>query len=256
MEEESSTNEVGKNVISINMESAIKEKKTGIESGIEEVIVETQFSTDENIFTDTQVEQIDSLYVDNTDMEVKMDTGPRNIEYIKINASGIKRRKINYSITPDNSKVMGFDLLKPLDNVPTKKWIYSSGSEIYPVPQKSEKLLECTPKKVMKYLYSPLGVSPKVQSQLPNKDDGALGHSRMADQLDEDFNHYQDSLTENNIQTIYVHTLSDPDEAISMNDDNADYSADNTVQIIPVANDNDDSDSNIDYDIVSVDSFL
>ncbi|XP_026811019.1 uncharacterized protein LOC113552357 [Rhopalosiphum maidis] len=275
MEEEYSTNDIEENFLSKDMDIITEEEKTEIESGIEEVIIETQYPTDENIFTDTEIEQIDPLYIDNSDIEVKMDTGKKNIENIKISAMDIKDRKINNLRTSDPSKVIEIDLLKPLDNPPIDytlyghsdgkekltEFKYSCGSESYPNPPKSEKLLDVgTPKKVIKYLYSPLGVSPRVPSQMkpevPVEDGNYVGLSKMADQLDEDFNNYQASLTDDNVQTIYVHTISDTDEPISLNDDNADNSTDNNVQIIPVVNENDDSDSNIDYDIVSVHSFL
>lgn len=274
MEEEYLTNDIEENFLSKDMDIT-EEEKTEIESGIEEVIIETQYPTDENIFTDTEIEQIDPFYIDNSDIEVKMDTGKKNIENIKISAMDIKDRKINNLRTLDPSKIIEIDLLKPLDNPPIDytlyglsdgkekltEFKYSCGSDSYPNPPKSEKLLDVgTPKKVIKYLYSPLGVSPRVPPQMkpeiPVEDGNYVGLSKMADQLDEDFNNYQASLTDDNVQTIYVHTISDTDEPISLNDDNADNSADNTVQIIPVANENDDSDSNIDYDIVSVHSFL
>ncbi|XP_025199138.1 uncharacterized protein LOC112597341 [Melanaphis sacchari] len=274
MEEEYSTNDIEENFLSKEMDIT-EEEKTEIESGIEEVIVETQFPTDENIFTDSEIEQIDSLYVDNTDIEVKMDTGKKNFENIKIGSIDFKDRKINNSRTSDTSKVIEFDLLKPLDSVPidyTKYGLpdekeklpeekYSCDSKSYPNPPKSEKTLDLgTPKKVMKYLYSPVEVSPRVPPQVKPEisveDGNYLGLSKMADQLDEDFNNYQASFIDDNVQTIYVHTISDTDDPISLNDDNVDNSADNSIQIIPVVNENDDSDSNIDYDIVSVHSFI
>ncbi|XP_060862098.1 uncharacterized protein LOC132939093 [Metopolophium dirhodum] len=266
-EEEYSTNEAEENVLSKEMDTTTEEEKTEIESGIEEVIIETQYSTDENIFTDTEIEQIDPLYVDSTDIEVKINNGPKNIKIIKTNAMNIKDGKINSSRILDSDNLKEFDLLKPLVN-PTEYTQYghsgrkekiteckqSCASESDPDPPKPEKSLDLgTPKKVMKYLYSPLEVSPQVQLDVPVEDENDLGLSRMADQLDEDF---ENSFTDDNVQTIYVHTMSDIDEAMSLNDDNADNYVDNTVQIIPVVNENDDSDSNIDYDIVSVHSFI
>lgn len=266
LEEEYSTIEVEESVLSTEMDTTTEEEKTEIESGIEEVIVETQYPTDENIFTDTEIEQIEPLYVDSTDIEVKMNTGSKNIEHIKINAMNIKDKSINNSRIPDFDKGMEFDLLKPLVDHPEyvqfghsgrkdrlPEWKNACASESDPDPPKSEKLLDLgTPKKVMKNLHSPLKVSPQVQLDVPVKDENDLGLSRMADQLDEDFKDYQTSLIDDNVQTIYVHTLSDIDETMSLNDDNAD----NFVQVIPVVNENDDTDSNADYDIVSVHSFI
>jgi len=270
-EEEYSTNEVEENVLSKEMNATTEEEKTEIESGIEEVIIETQYSTDENIFIDTEIEQIDPLYVDSTDVEVKINNGPKNIKNIKTNAMNIKDRNMNSSRILDSDNLKEFDLLKPLVN-PTEYTQYghsggkekmteckqSCASESDPDPPKPEKSLDLgTPKKVMKYLYSPLEtrleVSPQVQLDVPVEDENDLGLSRMTDQLDEDF---ETSFTDDNVQTIYVHTMSDIDEAMSLNDDNADNYVDNTVQIIPVVSENDDSDSNIDYDIVSVHSFI
>lgn len=266
-EEEYSTNEVEENVLSKEMDTTTEEEKAEIESRIEEVIIETQYSTDENIFIDTEIEQIDPLYVDSTDIEVKINNGPKNIKNIKTNAMNINDGKINSSRIPAFDNLKEFDLLKPLVN-PTEYTQYghsggkekiteckqSCASESDPDPPKPEKSLDLgTPKKVMKYLYSPLEVSPQVQLDLPIEDENNLGLSRMTDQLDEDFD---TSFTDDNVQTIYVHTMSDIDEAMSLNDDNADNYVDNTVQIIPVVDDNDDSDSNIDYDIVSVHSFI
>lgn len=264
-EEEYSTNEVEKNVLSKEIDATTEEEKTEIESGIEEVIIETQYSTDENILTDTEIEQIDPLYVDSTDIEMKIDTDPKNI---KINTMNIKDKKINSSRIPDSDDLTKIDLLKPLV-FPTeytqfghsgKKekltvFKHSHAPESDPDPLKSEKSLDLgTPKKVMKYLYSPLEeVSPQEQLDVPVENENDLGLSRMADQLDEDF---ETSFTDDNVQTIYVHTMSDIDEAMSLNDDNVDNYVDNSVQVIPVANENDDSDSNIDYDIVSVHSFI
>lgn len=271
LEEEYSTNELEENILSKEVDTITEEEKTEIESGIEEVIIETQYSTDDAIFTDTEIEQINPLYVDNTDIEVKIDTDPKNNENIKINAMDIKDRKINNSRIQDTAKIMEFDLLKPIDSVPTDfnqyghsdgkeqftEWKYSCDSESDLDPPKSENILDLgSPKKVMKYLYSPLEVSPRelplVEPDITVENENDLGLSRMADQLDEDYINYQASMTDENVQTIYIHTMSDTDEAISLNDDNAD----NTVQIIPVVNENDDSDSNVDYDIVSVHSFL
>lgn len=263
-EEEYSTNEVEKNVLSKEMDATTEEEKTEIEAGIEEVIVETQYSTDENIFTDTEIEQVDPLYVDSTDTEVKMNTSPKNIKNIKISAMNIKDKKMNSSSIPNSDNLTKIDLLKPLV-FPTeyiqfghcsknKKLSFelkqSSAPESDPDPPKSEKSLDLgTPKKVMKY--SPVEVSPQVQLDVPVENENDL--SRMVDQLDEDF---ETSFTDDNVQTIYIHTMSDIDEAMSLNDDNADNYLDNSVQVIPVSNENDDSDSNTDYDIVSVHSFI
>ncbi|XP_001950899.2 uncharacterized protein LOC100165925 [Acyrthosiphon pisum] len=266
-EEEYLTNEVEENILSKEMDAITEEEKTEIESGIEEVIIETQYCTDENIFIDTEIEQIDPIYVDSTDFEVKINNGSKNIKNIKTNAMNIKDKKINSSKIPDSDNLKEFDLLKPLvDPTEYTKYGHSGGkekiteckqpcaSESDPDPPKPEKSLDLgTPKKVMKYLYSPLEVSPQVQLDVPVEDENDLGLSRMTDQLDEDF---ETSFTDDNVQTIYVHTMSDIDEAMSLYDDNADNYLDNTVQIIPVANENDDSDSNIDYDIVSVHSFI
>lgn len=267
-EEEYSTNEVEKSVLSKEMDATTEEEKTEIEAGIEEVIVETQYSTDENIFTDTEIEQIEPLYVDSTDTEVKMNTGPENIENIKISAMNIKDKKMDSSRIPDSDNLTKIDLLKPLDfpteyiqfehSAKKKKLSFelkeSSAPESDPDPPKSEKSLDLsTPKKVMKYLYSPVEVSPQVQLDVPVENENDLELSSMVDQLDEDF---ETSFTDDNVQTIYVHTMSDIDEAMSLNDDNADNYLDNSVQVIPVSNENDDSDSNTDYDIVSVHSFI
>jgi len=267
-EEEYSTNEEEEeNVLSKEMDATTEEEKTEIESGIEEVIIETQYSTDENILTDTEIEQIDPLYVDSTDIEVKINTGPKNIKNIKTNTMNFKDRKINSSKIPDFDNSTKFDLLKPLV-YPTEytqfghsggkekmtECKHSCASESDPDPPKSEKSLDLgTPKKVIKYLCSPPEVSPQVQLDVSVEDENDLGLCGMTDQLDEDF---ETSFTDDNVQTIYVHTMSDIDEAMSLNDENADSYVDNTVQIIPVVNENDDSDSNIDYDIVSVHSFI
>lgn len=254
--EEYSTNEIEENFLSKEMDIT-EEVKTEIEAGIEEVIIETQLPIDENnIFTDTEIEHIDSLYVDNTDIEVKMDTGKKNIENIKIGAFDIKDRKINNSRSSGPTKVIEFDLLKPLDiqyeHVDAKEILtdleYSFDLESFPNSPESKENLgtskkEEEPPKMMKPF-------------VPIEDGQYIGYKQLVNQFDEDFDNDSASLTDDNVQTIYVHTISDTDEPISMNDDNADNSADNTVQVIPVVNENDDSDSNIDYDIVSVHSFL
>ncbi|XP_015376979.1 PREDICTED: uncharacterized protein LOC107171262, partial [Diuraphis noxia] len=266
LEEEYSANEVEENVLLNEMDTLTEEEKYDIESGIEEVIIETQYSTDENTFMDTKIEQIDSLYVDSTDIGVKINTGPKNIENLKINAINIKDRKIYNSRISNSDKTIKFDYLKPLGDHSifnqyghsSKKeklteLNYSCASKSDPDPPKSEKSFDLdTPKKEMKHIYSPIRVSQQFQLDVPLEDENDLGLSEMADQLDEDFNDYQTSFIDDNVQTIYVHTMSDIDEAMSLEDDNDD----NSVQIIPVVNENDDYDSNFDYDIVSVDSFI
>ncbi|KAF0756630.1 Uncharacterized protein FWK35_00021408 [Aphis craccivora] len=256
IEEEYSTNEIEENFLSKEMEIT-EEVKTEIEAGIEEVIIETQLPSDENnIFTDTGIEHIDSLYVDNTDIEVKMDTSKKNIENIKVGAFDIKDRKIKNSRSSGPTKVIELDLLKPLDtqygHVDEKEKLtdleYSCDLESFPNSPESEENLG-TPKKEEE--------PPKMMKPfVPIEDGKYIGYRQLVNQFDEDFDNDSASLTDDNVQTIYVHTISDTDEPISMNDDNADNSTDNTVQVIPVVNENDDSDSNIDYDIVSVHSFF
>lgn len=258
LEEEYSTNEVEENVLVNEMDALTEEEKYEIESGIEEVIIETQYDdTDENIFMDTEIEHINPLYVDSTDIGVKMNTIPKNIKNLKINAINIKDRNIYNSRIPNTDKTIKFDYLKLLGDQyghssrkekPTEL-NYSCASKSDPDPPKSEKSI--VPKKEMKCIYSPLRVSQRFQLDVPLEDQNNLGLGGMADQLDEDFSDYQSSFIDDNVQTIYVHTMSDIDEAMSLDDDNAD----NSVQIIPV-NENDDNDSNFDYDIVSVDSFI
>jgi len=266
LEEEYSTNEVEENVILNEMDTLTEEEKYEIESGIEEVIIETQYATDENIFMDTEIEQINPLYVDSTDIGVKMNTSPKNIENLKINAIKIKDRNIYNSRIPNTDKTIKFSYLKPLGDHSVynqyghssrkeklTKLNYSCASKSDTDPPKLEKSFDLdTQKKEMKCIYSPLRVSQQLQLDVPLEDENDLGLSRMADQLDEDFTDYQTSFIDDNVQTIYVHSMADIDEAMSLDDDNAD----NSVQIIPVVDENDDLDSNFDYDIVSVDSFI
>jgi len=102
--------------IKIEMDSTV-EVKSEMQSTIENIKMESQSMADENLFTNTEVEQTEPVYVDNIDNEVRIDIDSRNIENIKSELMDIGDRKINYMRTMDvKKKVMEFDLLKPLSS--------------------------------------------------------------------------------------------------------------------------------------------
>lgn len=99
--------------IKTEMDSSIPEVKSDVQTKIEDFKIESQWMTEENVFTNNEAEQTEPVYVDNTDNEVKLDTDQKNVENVKSETMDTDDRKINCTRTLD-LRVRDFDLLKPL----------------------------------------------------------------------------------------------------------------------------------------------
>lgn len=96
-----------------NETESIVEVNTQFQSLLEGVQNECQPTIEENI-GNTELELTEPVYIDNiSDIESKMDNNSRSIESITNDPMEIRDRKIN-NITSVNTKIMDFDLLKPL----------------------------------------------------------------------------------------------------------------------------------------------
>lgn len=122
-EKENSMNEQGiiceENVLSSEnktpMESSMTEEdRTEIQMTLDDIGNEIQLTTEENTYTNTEIEQTEPVYIENSDVEVK-DGYQKNVENIKIDTIDLGDRKINYKRTTDTKiSDLKIDLLAPL----------------------------------------------------------------------------------------------------------------------------------------------
>lgn len=266
------------NMLLKEMESIAEEVNIEIQSTNEEVKIENQPITEEIVIDYTEIEQTEPVYIENTDIECRMDTDsdPRNIENIKSVEMDIGDRKINHLRTLETKK-MDINLLKPITFEPTntelesilrlsKNYVESQNRNLtnkrspelfdrMKIPTRespsSENFTDC---KITRKLLNPCTVQNSRESLISHVEEleaNVQNLQKVLNEFDEDFKHYEASQKINNISSkntvsTQCNESSDNDNLIPTNDSEANSSNEtNAVISIPVSNENDNCDSDI-----------
>lgn len=205
------------NMLLKEMELIAEEVNIEIQSTNEEVKIENQSITEEIVVGSSEIEQTEPVYIDNTDIDGKIDTDLKNIENIKSDESDVGDRKINHPRIIDTKK-MNFNLLKPIIPEPVNTELESilrSSTNILesqhrdlinkPLnrmkkptresPSGSENFNDC--KKNRKLLEQLSTVQSAAESLIPQTveelDRNAQSLQKALNEFDEDFKHFKAS---------------------------------------------------------------
>lgn len=273
------------NILLKEMESIAEEVNIEIQSTNEEIKIENEVITEEIVIANTEIEQIEPIYIENTDIECKIDTDPRNIENINSIEMDIGDRKINHPRTLDTKK-MDINLLKPIIVEPintelesilrsSTNYVESQNRNLtnkqspelfdkikiptWESPSDLENFTDC---KITRKLLNPCTVQNSRESvtlhAVEELEANAKCLQKALNEFDEDFKHYEASQKINNISS--KSTVSTQCNESSANDNlvsiktesdqinlinDSEVNSSNAVLSIPVSNENDNCDSDI-----------